>query len=386
MIQRSCYLKQIQDAFDMHQICAILGPRQCGKTTLAKEYSAKMQNVIFFDLENPQDLAILENPSITLPNINGLIIIDEIQRRPELFPYLRFLVDNSDKKFLILGSASQHLIRQSSETLAGRIAYIELPPFQVNEIMLESESPSLQKQMLHWVRGGFPRSFLAPSNAQSEKWRINYIKTFLERDLLQLGIDIAPTNMRRLWYMLSHYHGQIANISELSRSLGMTDKTIKRYMDILEGCFMIRQLQPWHENLSKRQVKRPKLYIRDSGILHSLLGISSENIQRHPKCGASWEGYALENIIHVNDQDLSEFYFWATEKGAELDLLLIKRGKRIGYEFKYSENPKQTKSMNIALEDLKLDHLYVVTPGERSYDLTNRISVLSLMDAVKKEC
>ncbi len=370
----------------MHQICAILGPRQCGKTTLAKEYSAKMQNVIFFDLENPQDLAILENPSITLPNINGLIIIDEIQRRPELFPYLRFLVDNSDKKFLILGSASQHLIRQSSETLAGRIAYIELPPFQVNEIMLESESPSLQKQMLHWVRGGFPRSFLAPSNAQSEKWRINYIKTFLERDLLQLGIDIAPTNMRRLWYMLSHYHGQIANISELSRSLGMTDKTIKRYMDILEGCFMIRQLQPWHENLSKRQVKRPKLYIRDSGILHSLLGISSENIQRHPKCGASWEGYALENIIHVNDQDLSEFYFWATEKGAELDLLLIKRGKRIGYEFKYSENPKQTKSMNIALEDLKLDHLYVVTPGERSYDLTNRISVLSLMDAVKKEC
>lgn len=369
MIQREHYLQQIKDAFEIHPICAILGPRQCGKTTLAKQYCRGIKMVHFFDLENPQDLSALEAPSITLPKLSGLIVIDEIQRRPDLFAYLRFLVDNSDLKFLILGSASHELIQQSSETLAGRIAYIELPPFQINEV---------DSQTNLWVRGGFPKSFLAHSPTQSEKWRINYIKTFLEQDLSQFGIQVISHNMRRLWSMLAHYHGQIANISELSRSLDMTDKTIKRYMDILEGCFMIRQLKPWHENLSKRQVKRPKLYIRDSGILHTLLGVSSLDIQKHPKCGASWEGYVLENIINAKDQDLYEYYFWATEKGAELDLLVIRGNTRVGYEIKYSENPKITKSMHIALDDLKLDHLYIVTPGERSYPLNDKISVASL--------
>ncbi|MBL0941221.1 MAG: ATP-binding protein [Alphaproteobacteria bacterium] len=373
MINRNHYLLQIQEAFALHSVCAILGPRQCGKTTLAKLYMQDLTSAHLFDLENPQDLAMLESPSLTLSSLEGVIVIDEIQRRPDLFPYLRFLVDNSDKKFLILGSASQDLIQQSSESLAGRISYIELPPFQLNEV---------NDMYKHWMLGGFPRSFLAPSPFQSEKWRINYIKNFLERDLSMMGIQIVPGNMRRLWNMLAHYHGQIANISELSRSLDMTDKTIKRYIDILEGCFMIRQLKPWFVNISKRQVKRPKLYIRDSGILHALLGVSNNNILTHPKCGASWEGYALENLIHSYDNDLYEFYFWATEKGAELDLLVIKGSQRHGFEFKYSEAPKVTKSMYIAMEDLKLDSLTIITPGERSYALEKEIKVQSLKEAL----
>ena len=373
MILREHYLHQIQETFISHAVCAILGPRQCGKTTLAKLYTQGLISFHIFDLENPQDLAMLESPSLTLSPLKGIVIIDEIQRRPDLFPYLRFLADNSDKKFLILGSASHDLIQQSSETLAGRIGYIELPPFKLSEV---------NDMHTHWMRGGFPRSFLASSPLQSDKWRINYIKTFLERDLSMMGIQTVPTNMRRLWSMLAHYHGQIANLSELSRSLDMTDKTIKRYMDILEGCFMIRQLKPWFENISKRQVKRPKLYIRDSGLLHTLLGVSGYDILKHPKCGASWEGYALENLIYSYDNDLYEFYFWATEKGAELDLLVVKGNQRLGYEFKYSETPKLSKSMHIALEDLKLDHLTIITPGERSYPLEDRISVKSLKDAV----
>lgn len=369
MILRSHYLHEIQDAFGMHAVCAILGPRQCGKTTLAKLFAKGLTEFHLFDLENPQDLAMLEFPSLTLPSLNGTIIIDEIQRKPELFPYLRYLVDNSDKKLLILGSASQDLIQQSSESLAGRIAYLELPPFQLGEV------DDMQKL---WIRGGFPKSYLAPSERQSEIWRVNYIKTFLERDLSLMGINIDSSNMRRLWSMLAHYHGQVANLSELTRSLDMSDKTIKRYMDILEGCFMIRQLKPWFENIGKRQIKRSKLYLRDSGLLHTLLGVSGTTLLGHPKCGASWEGYALETVIHSYDNDLTQFYFWATEKGAELDLLVIKGEQRIGYEFKYSESPKVTKSMHIALEDLKLDHLFVVTPAERSYPLGNRISVLNL--------
>ncbi len=233
---------------------------------------------------------------------------------------------------------------------------------------------------VNWIRGGFPKAFLAASENQSDKWRVNYIKTFLERDLSLMGINIDPSNMRRLWSMLAHYHGQVANLSELTRSLGMSDKTIKRYMDILEGCFMIRQLKPWFENMGKRQVKRPKIYLRDSGLLHTLLGVSGNTILGHPKCGASWEGYALETIINMHDADLSQFYFWATEKGAKVDLLMIKGEQRIGYEFKYSESPKVTKSMHIALKDLNLNQLVIVTPGNRSYKLGERISVISLKE------
>ena len=375
MITRKYYFHQIEEAFASHPICAILGPRQSGKTTLAKLYVQDLPDVHIFDLENPQDLAALESPTLTLQALQGMTVIDEIQRKPELFPYLRYLVDTFDKRFLILGSASQELIQQSSETLAGRIAYIELPPFQAWEV---------ENLQALWMRGGFPRSFLASSRTQSEKWRINYIKTFLERDLSMMGIAVAPHQMRRLWNMLAHYHGQIANISELSRSLEMTDKTIKRYMDILEGCFMIRQLKPWFENISKRQVKRSKLYLRDSGIFHSLLGIASDHIFKHPKCGASWEGFALENIINAYDNDLVEFYFWATEKEAELDLLVIKGEERLGYEFKYSESPKVTRSMQSALQDLKLDHLTIITPGERSYSLGQKISVSNLEKTIAK--
>ncbi len=375
MIRRDSYFSKIKVAFESHPICSILGPRQCGKTTLAKAYAEQLPEVHIFDLENPYDLAALEVPTVTLPALQGMTVIDEIQRKPELFPYLRYLVDQyPEKKLLILGSASQELIQQSSESLAGRIAYIELSPFQVKEV------DDLQKL---WMRGGFPRSFLAASSSQSEIWRINYVKTFLERDLSMMGIDVAPHQMRRLWSMLSHYHGQIANISELSRSLGIADKTIKRYMDILEGCFMIRQLKPWFENISKRQVKRPKLYLRDSGLLHSLLGISGNHLFKHPKCGASWEGFALENIIHAHDQLLTEFYFWGTEKQAELDLLVIQGEKRYGYEFKYSASPKITRSMRSALEDLKLDHLTIITPGERSYALNEKVSVSNLQDVMK---
>lgn len=375
MIERKHYLDQIHQAFEISSVCAILGPRQCGKTTLAKLYSKHLNPVHFFDLENPQDLAALESPSLTLPSLEGTIVIDEIQRRPDLFPYLRFLTDNSNKKFLILGSASSELIQQSRETLAGRISYIELHPFLLSEV---------GDMALHWIAGGFPRSFLASSSRQSERWRTDYIKTFLERDLSMMGIQVAPVNMRRLWSMLAHYHGQILNISELSRSLDMTDKTIRRYLDILEGCFMIRQLKPWYENLSKRQVKRPKLYIRDSGLLHTLLGISAKMLYTHPKCGASWEGYALENLIRSYDDGLCEFYFWSTEKGAELDLLVIQGPHRRGYEFKYSESPKLTKSMHIALEDLRLDHLTLIAPIEKSYPLSSCVSVKSLKEALKE--
>lgn len=373
MIKRCVYLSKINEAFAEHPVCALLGPRQCGKTTLAKQFTLDLTPVHFFDLENPTDLNMLESPALVLEPLQGTIVIDEIQRKPELFPYLRYLVDNAkDKKFLILGSASQELIKQSSETLAGRICYIDLPPFVLSEVENINE---------HWIRGGFPKSYLSSSLAYSEKWRINYIKTFLERDLSMMGIAITPALMRRLWHMLAHYHGQIANISELSRSLDMTDKTVRRYMEILEGCFMIRQLKPWHENLGKRQVKRPKLYIRDSGILHVLLNI--HDIHLHPKCGASWEGYAIENIIASYDGDIAEFYFWRTEKGAELDLLVINGGKRIGYEFKYSETPKMTKSAHIALKDLKLDELIIVYPGKRSYALAENISVKSLAELNK---
>jgi len=369
MIERDYFTKKINEVLLNHPICALLGPRQCGKTTLAKTYTKQFTSVHFFDLENPQDLAALESPSFILPQLSGIVVIDEIQRKPELFPYLRYLADNSEIKFLILGSASQDLIQQSSESLAGRIGYVELPPFILQEV---------GEMNAHWHRGGFPKSFLALSELQSEKWRVNYIKNFLERDLSMMGIQIVPGNMRRLWSMLAHYHGQIANLSELSRSLDMTDKTVKRYMDILEGCFMIRQLHPWFENIAKRQVKRPKLYIRDSGLLHTLLGLSGNKILTHQKCGASWEGYAMENIIHAFDNDLYQFYFWSTEKNAELDLLVIKGDERIGYEFKYSEKPAVTKSMHIAMADLKLDLITVVTPGERSYGLTKNVVVKPL--------
>lgn len=357
MMDRLFFHDQIGFQFNIHSVCALLGPRQVGKTTLAKDYAKQFSEVHFFDLENPLDLSRLENPMLTLSHLQAdLIVIDEIQRRPELFPILRVLVDEKVRKFLILGSASRDLLQQPSETLAGRIGYIELPPFSTREV---KEGKKL------WLRGGFPRSYLASSDEQSYAWKQSYITTFLERDISNLGFNASPVLMRKLWMMLAHYHGQILNASEIGKSLSISHHTVKKYLDILSGTFMVRLLAPWFENISKRQVKSPKIYLRDSGLLHGLFGIKDENqLESYPKLGASWEGFALEEIIKEYNALPEECYFWATQAGAELDLLIIKDGKRIGFEFKYTDSPKITSSMRVALETLNLDHLYVVFPYE----------------------
>lgn len=368
---RHYFLNEIKLQFRVHPICALLGPRQVGKTTLAKMYvkSASQDETAFFDLENPFDLARLENPMLTFSRIQSeLIIIDEIQRRPELFPILRVLVDEMKDKqrYLILGSASRDLIRQSSETLAGRIGYIELTPFSMSEVGDAS---------LLWLHGGFPRAFLTPDDEESYLWRQSYITTFLERDIPSLGFQIPPQQMRRFWLMLAHYHGQIFNASEIGRSLGVSDHSVRKYLDILSGTFMVRILAPWFENLEKRQIKSPKIYFRDSGILHALMGIKdNRDLDNHPKLGAFWEGFALEEVIRKFHALPEECYFWGTQSGAELDLLLIKNGKRLGFEFKYTEAPKITASMRIACQDLKLDHLYVVYPGKKSFPMNEQIT------------
>lgn len=367
MINRSTYLEEIAECFATHPVVAILGPRQCGKTTLAELYAQESFNnngtITRFDLEDPRDIARLETPMLALENLEGLIIIDEIQLRPNLFPVLRVLVDKYRKKqrYLILGSASRDLIQQSSETLAGRITYIELSPLSISEVQ---ESKEL------WLRGGFPPSYLASNNQRSLRWRQEYIRTFLERDIPNLGLRVPAQAVRRFWMMLLHYHGNTLNSSELARSLGWSNTRIQHYLDILSGTFMIRQLSPWHENLSKRQVKAKKIYFRDSGVMHSLMGIESRvALTNHPKLGASWEGFALEEIIRYHNVDSEACYFWAVHSGAELDLLIFKEGKRLGFEFKYSDQPKLTKSMAIAKEDLKLDNLTVVVPGDSRFPL-----------------
>ncbi|MDB6082085.1 MAG: hypothetical protein JWO53_1357, partial [Chlamydiia bacterium] len=322
---------------------------------------------------NPLDLARLDNPMLALSGLSDqLIIIDEIQRRPNLFPVLRVLADDKEKnqKFLILGSASRDLICQSSETLAGRIGYIELPPLSIAEV--ENSIPL-------WVRGGFPRAYLTTNDEESYLWRQSYITTFLERDIPSLGFQIPPQQIRRFWLMLAHYHGQIFNASEIGKSLGISDQTVRRYLDILAGTFMVRILSPWFENLGKRQVKSKKIYFRDSGILHALLGIQNEEqLNIYPKLGAFWEGFAIEEIIRTFNAKPEECYFWATQAGAELDLLILKDGKRIGFECKYTDQPKTTRSMQIALQDLNLDHLYVIFPGKEAFPLTDKITAQGL--------
>ncbi len=382
-MKRIHYLEAIEAQLRVHPLCALLGPRQVGKTTLAKMYIEKHapDDTAFFDLENPLDLARLENPMLTLSGLSQkLVVIDEIQLRPELFPVLRVLVDQEEKKgqkFLILGSASRDLIRQSSETLAGRIGYIELHPFSFGEV---KESAKL------WLRGGFPRSYLAESDADSYLWRQSYITTFLERDIPSLGFNIPATQMRRFWLMLVHYHGQIFNASELARSLAISDHTVRRYLDILAGTFMVRVLHPWFENLKKRQVKSPKIYFRDSGVLHALLGINqAEQLQTYPKLGSFWEGFALEEIIRTLHARAEECYFWATQANAELDLLIVKDGKRLGFEFKYTDMPKVTKSMRIALDNLKLDRLAILYPGDKIFKVDDKITACGFQTIVTKE-
>jgi predicted AAA+ superfamily ATPase len=375
-VDRASYLADIQQHFRIHAACAILGPRQVGKTTLARMYSARFSadEVIFFDLENPFDLARLENPMLSLSKLkNKFIIIDEIQRLPEFFPVLRVLIDNQslNQKFLILGSVSRDLIQQSSESLAGRIGYVELTPFSLKEINNDVA------RLL--IRGGFPKSFLAENDEDSYLWRLSYIMTFLERDIPNLGFQIPAQQMRRFWMMLAHYHGQILNVSELGKSMALSDHIVKKYVAILAGTCMIRVLTPWYANISKRQVKSPKIYLRDTGILNTLVGIKNQNeMDISPKSGSFWEGFALEEVIKETKAYPEECFFWSTQSKAELDLLLIKDGKKIGYEFKYSDKIKITPSMRIAIEDLGLDHLYVIYPGDKEFPLDEKITAKGL--------
>lgn len=371
MIHRKEYLHQLEKAVNRSPITSLLGPRQCGKTTLARAFG-RQRNAHYFDLESVPDQQRLQNPELMLGSLQGLVILDEIQQKPELFNVLRVLVDRPDNKcrYLILGSASPQIIRNASETLAGRTEFIELSGLNMTEC---GESGLGQL----WMRGGFPLSYLADSEEDSRAWREGFIRTFLERDIPQLGISIPATAMRRFWTMLAHFHGQVWNGSELGRSMGLSDKTVRSYLDILTGTYMVRQLQPWHENVSKRQVKSPKIYLRDSGIVHSLLSIPDmKSLTGHPRLGASWEGFALEQVIMTLRPP--EAYFWATHSGAELDLFFLKDGKRCGIEFKYSEAPKISKAMRIALNDLALDYLWIVYPGNESYPVDEKITVWPL--------
>jgi len=375
-MKRTVYQRRITELFEIHPVVAILGPRQCGKTTLARAYAgdARQQTVTVFDLEDPTDAALLDNPRLALQDLEGLVIIDEVQRAPGLFEVLRVLVDreNNPCRFLVLGSASRDLIQQSSETLAGRIGHMELTPFSLTE----TTTRSLQRL---WLRGGFPPSFLAKSEAVSTEWRKAYISTYLERDIPAMGIDIASQSLRRFWSMLAHYHGQLINYSELGRSFGVADTTVRRYLDVLSATFMVRQLPPWHENLKKRQVKRPKVYLRDSGIFHTLMGIGNrETLARNPKLGPSWEGFAIEEIIRFHHAGEGEAYFWNTHGAAELDLMLLLDGQRHGFEVKYTERPRVTRSARIAADDLKLDQLSVVYPGDKSVMLGDGIQAIGL--------
>lgn len=376
MIQREALSQRISVSLARSRVVALIGPRQCGKTTLARQF-VPMESANYFDLEDPVSLARLDQPMTALQGLHGLVVIDEIQRRPDLFPVLRVFCDRTPlpARFLILGSASPDLLRQSSESLAGRLETVTMSGFSLAEVGVDMQAP-------HWLRGGFPLAFLAGSDEDSAAWRKSFVQTFLERDLPQFGINIPAQTLLRFWTMLAHYHGQVWNAAELARSLGVSEPTVRRYLDVLTGLFMVRQLQPFHANLAKRQVKACKVYFRDSGILHHLLGIRSQrDLLLHPKLGASWEGYAVEETLNAIAPD--EAYFWGTHNGAELDLMLIKNGRRVGVECKRLDAPRLTPSMRIALDDLALDHLVVIYPGVRAYSLAERVTVTPLTQLVQ---
>lgn len=372
-VSRQHYIDDIKKAWEVTPVCCLLGPRQCGKTTLSRIVAEQYDgDVAYFDLEDDRDLARLQDPFLALESVNGLIVMDEIQHMPDIFRALRVLTDQKKpRRFLILGSASSQLLKQSSETLAGRITYIEMTPFQVGDI-------SDTKALL--VRGGFPLSYLASSDEASMAWRQSYIKTFLERDIPSLGFRLSPHSLRLFWSMLAHYHGQIINASEIGTSLGITHKTVQSYIDILEATFMVRRLQPWTANMKKRLVKMPRVYMRDTGLLHSLLGIASyEALLGHPKLGASWESLAMEYIIQSYGLDDASCFFWRTHNGAELDLVLLVDGNLKGFEFKYTSAPKLSKSLHSALADLPLAEVTIITPGEdEMYRVHPQVAVCGL--------
>lgn len=369
IIERHRDRQAIESLMNIFPVTAILGPRQAGKTTLARTFRPDH----IFDLENPRDFILLENPQLALEKIEGLIMIDEVQRKAEIFPLLRYLVDtHPTQRYLILGSASSNLLQQSGESLAGRIGYHYLTGFNLAETGADTMEAL-------WLRGGFPRSFLAGSDEESMTWRTHFISTFLEKDLNMLGISVPAATMYRFWTMVSHYHGQVINYSELSRSFGISDKTVKHYLSMLEDTYMVRQLMPWHTNLGKRLVKRPKIYLRDSGIYHALQSIRTiQDLRTNPKIGASWKGFALEELIALLGKRDSEIFFYAAHSGVEIDLFWQDNGKNRGAEIKYMDAPRTTKSMHQAIADLDLDELWIIYPGDRSYALTDKIRVMPL--------
>jgi uncharacterized protein len=377
MVFRKHYLLSVKKALARNPVAALLGPRQCGKTTLARQLMPA-RHPHFFDLEDPVVARLMEHPMTALQGLRGLVVIDEAQRQPGLFPVLRVLADRAGQPatFLLLGSASPELSRQAAESLAGRVEIIEMRGFDLNELPPDAQ-PAL------WERGGFPRSYLAASVGDSVAWRKNFIRTFLERDLAALGFGLSPALMGRFWTMLAHYHAQIWNGSEIAASLGIAPNTARAYLDALEQTYMIRRLQPWHANLGKRLVKTPKIYFRDSGVFHTLGGIASAaELQTHPKLGASWEGFALEEILQAQQPD--QAWFYAVHSGSELDLLMEIGGRRIGVEFKRADAPQATRSMHLAIADTKLDELWVVYPGTRTYALDKKITVRPLSDCIRR--
>jgi uncharacterized protein len=368
MIERATLHARIRAALRRARVVALVGPRQVGKTTLARAF-VPASEANYFDLENPRDLARLGEPLTALEGLRGLVVIDEVQLRPDLFPVLRVLADRKPlpARFLVLGSASPQFLRQPSESLAGRIEVIEVAGLSLQEVGARAR--------LLWRRGGYPLSFTARTEAHSFAWREQFLRSFFEREIPALGINIPPAAMQRFWSMVGHYHGQIWNAADPARSLGVAENTVRRYLDILEGVFMVRRLSPWHENLSKRQVKSPKIYFRDSGLLHVLLGVRDDaQLDRHPRSGASWEGHVIEEVLKSVQPD--EAYFWATHQGAELDLLLFKGGRRFGVEVKRADAPQRTRSMEIARHDLRLARLAVVYPGNRRYSLGTGIDAI----------
>lgn len=366
MVDRIDHIERLEYLLAHFPIVAILGARQVGKTTLAFDLAKRQRSpVTRYDLEDPDDLARLDEPKLALQPLQGLVIIDEVQRRPDLFPVLRVLVDRADShtRFLILGSASLDLLRQTSETLAGRITYHQLEGFSLDEVGIDGADDL-------WLRGGFPRSFLASSLHPSVEWRRAFIRTFLERDIPQLGINIPSPTLYRFWKMLAHYHAQVWHGAELARAFGVSQATIRRYLDVLTGALVIRQLPPWHENMSKRQVKSPKVYLSDSGLLHSLLDIQNrKDLEEHPKVGASWEGFVIREVIRRLGAKQEECYFWGTYSGAELDLLIVRGRHRYGFEIKRTTAPRTTRSLHAVQDSLGLTRLNIIHAGEHSFPL-----------------
>ncbi len=373
-IVREHWIGVIQAALRRSRCVGLIGPRQCGKSTLAREIARMESASAFFDLEDPTAEARLRDPKLALAPLRGLVVIDEVQRRPDLMPLLRVLLDREPlpARFLLLGSAAPELVRGASESLAGRLEFVELRGFTLDEV-----PPDGQRSL--WVRGGFPLSYLAASDADSMRWRQAFLQAFAERDLRMLGVDLPPVEVRRFLTMLAHYHGQAWNGSEVGRSLQLAHTTVKRYLDLMTGALLVRQLHPWFANVGKRLVKAPKVYIRDSGVLHALLGLARmEQLEAHPKLGASWEGYALETVLAW--RDIPEPYFWGTHGGAEIDLVWMDTPERVGVEFKYTSSPTVSKSMRAAKADLGLHQLYVVHPGSGHFPLAEGIDAVGLAE------